>query len=762
MNKLSQLCIAILCLVCFQNCDSDDFDTRAIPNPQTQEDILRDEMFIAENFGALTTGNFFGTVEDQYGVKLTNVNITIGNTTSLTDRNGIFSIKNATVYEKFAYIKASKEGYIDGSRTVIPNGETNRVKIILFKKEIIASVNSGEFSTVSLPNGTKVNFTGGFVRQDGTTYNGQVDVVLHHIGQNPIQTFDQMPGSLFGQTEENQAVGLETYGMMSVNLFSPSGERININELNRATLEFPIMNDNAPDFIPLWYFDEERGYWKEEGQAVKFGNIYVGEVAHFTWWNIDIDFESVEFCFTLASGNTTNNAPYYVLIQPANSNAMVYAGLNTSYIQECAQIPINEEIRVSVFGGIDSEACNTALIHEEILGGFGSDTSVTIAFQEQFTTTSISGMATNCNGNPITNGYIYLNNTNTFSITNGMIDIDVLTCATIIENLDIQLYDLDTGQWTILENIQMDGNPIHIGNLSTCTDSGGVFNGDLILSSQSEVDNFSAIQFSSISGNLIIGDPNVNPDAATTTDITDISGLSSIQNISGRLEIKFNNNLQNLQGLEQITEVTNLIIRENTSITSLNGLNGLTSIQYLEISGNDQLSSISQLGNLSSLGNTRIINNPVLASLNGLENITSLGGIILGNNPMINGLQPLSNLTELVELHINNCHAITSLQGMEQITEIRYLFIYNNNGLTSLNGLQNLTNLLPTSLPSIVIGSRLTDVGSYVPSPNSNLSDFCALQNVFINGNGTSADVHIENNAYNPTPQDITAGNCSQ
>ena len=763
MRKLLKLIIALVCIISLQNCQNDDLDTRTVPNFQSQEDILRDEEFIAENFGALITSDFFGTVEDQYGVKLSNVNVTIGNTTVFTDRNGIFSIKDANVYEKFAYVKASKEGYINGSRTIIPNDGTNRLQIVMFKKEIVASVNSGEFSSVSLPNGTKVNFSGGFVRQDGTTYNGQVDVVLHHIGENAVQTLQQMPGSLFGQTEENEATGLETFGMMSINLFSPSGEQLNINEFNRATLEFPVVHSNAPDFVPLWYFDEERGYWKEEGQAVKFGNIYVAEVAHFTWWNVDLPFEPVEFCFTLTSGNTTNNSPYYVLIQPVDSNGAIYVGLNTSNVTECTQIPINEEIKVSVYGGIDSQACNASLIHEEILGGFGADASATITFQEQFTTTPVTGMATNCNGDPITNGYIYINNTNTFSITNGIIDIDVLTCATVIESLDIQLYDIDTQQWTILENVQMDGNPLNVGNLSTCTNSGGVFNGDLILSSQSEVDNFSAIQFTSINGNLIIGDPNANPTAASSTDITDISALSSIQSISGRLEIKFNDNLQSLQGLEQITEVTNLIIAENNALTSLNGLNGLTNIEYLGISNNDQLTSIAQLGNVSSLGTTRIANNPLLASLNGLENITSLGAIILRNNPLIGDLQPLSNLTELTELHIDNCDSITSLEGLEQITELLYFWIYNNDGLTSLNGLQNLVSMQPTFITSIAIGSRPDDCNDcFTPSPNNNLNDFCALQNLFTNGNGTSVEVRIENNAYNPTPQDIANGNCSQ
>ena len=43
--------------------------------------------------------------------------------------------------------------------------------------------------------------------------------------------------------------------------------------------------------MPLWYFDEQKGMWVEEGVATKQGNQYVGTVNHFTDWNCDIPSE---------------------------------------------------------------------------------------------------------------------------------------------------------------------------------------------------------------------------------------------------------------------------------------------------------------------------------------------------------------------------------------------------------------------------------------------------------------------------------------
>jgi len=57
-----------------------------------------------------------------------------------------------------------------------------------------------------------------------------------------------------------------------------------------ATVTFPIATatqSTAPATIPLWFFDETKGMWIEQGSATKTGNTYVGTVSHFTWWNCD-------------------------------------------------------------------------------------------------------------------------------------------------------------------------------------------------------------------------------------------------------------------------------------------------------------------------------------------------------------------------------------------------------------------------------------------------------------------------------------------
>ncbi|MFD0990194.1 hypothetical protein ACFQ1R_08805 [Mariniflexile jejuense] len=59
----------------------------------------------------------------------------------------------------FAFIKVAKESYIEGSRSIAPIlNETNNIQITLLKKNIIGAVNSRNASSISLPNGLKIEF----------------------------------------------------------------------------------------------------------------------------------------------------------------------------------------------------------------------------------------------------------------------------------------------------------------------------------------------------------------------------------------------------------------------------------------------------------------------------------------------------------------------------------------------------------------------------------------------------------------------------
>ncbi|WP_430409160.1 hypothetical protein [Kordia sp.] len=765
MKKTILLTLVLFLALLLQNCKNDDFTSEITTEPLSEAEI-RDDLFQSENFGNATTGNFIGSVSDTSGNKLANVFITVGAITTMTDRNGIFIINNADVFENFAYIKAKKDGYIDGSRVVIPKTSgVNNIKIVLFEKEITATISAGQASQVTMQNGGKVDFSGDFTNADGSAYTGQVEVVLNYIAPNSITTYTEMPGSLLAQNEANEARNLETYGMFAVNLFSPSGEELNIDANSPATLTFPVDDTQtsiAPETINLWYFDEAVGYWKEDGQAVKNGNAYTAEVTHFTWWNVDVPFNPIEFCFSLTETNNTAQTPYYALIRRNTNDQLLFSRIVTANDGiECGSIPQNEDVTVSIYGLAGT--CYGQLMHEQVFGGYATNTSVDISFTttNQISTTNITGIANDCNGNPITDGYIFIDEANMFSITDGTIDIGVQHCQNDV--IRVQIFDATSSQWLIAENIPLDGNTFNLGTISTCENTGGIYIGNLNLESQEDVDNFAQFGFSAIDGNVVIG---VNfPD---TTDITDLTSLQTLENIYGDVEIFYNENLQSLDGLHNITFIEGfLTIIHNDALTSLDGLAGLTSVRNLSFGNNEVLASIVGLSNLTTIENGLSVgSNNFLTSLAGLEGITSLHKLQIHYNNALSSITAMQNLISLDQLLIEGNNSLTTLAGLEQITALDIIRIEDNSALLNLNGLENLVYIEPNTASSqVYIGLKFNGANNPpAPAPNPNLTDLCALQNLFVNGNGTNPNIEIliENNGYNPTQQDIIDGNCSQ
>ncbi|WP_182011366.1 DUF5011 domain-containing protein [Vibrio sp. B1FLJ16] len=110
-----------------------------------------------------------------------------------------------------------------------------------------------------------------------------------------------MPGNFETLSTESGEVGLiESFGAVNVTFEDEAGKSYNLAEGQTATVRIPLASGSlsAPETIPLYYFDEATGYWVEEGSAalvtVNGVSYYVGTVTHFTTWNADRLYETVQ------------------------------------------------------------------------------------------------------------------------------------------------------------------------------------------------------------------------------------------------------------------------------------------------------------------------------------------------------------------------------------------------------------------------------------------------------------------------------------
>ncbi|WP_445722044.1 hypothetical protein [Flavobacterium sp.] len=438
---------------------------------ETNDDGYTDEQnqdsSINYDFGTTVSKDFMGEIVNENGNPIQSATVTIGNTTAQTDINGIFIINGASVKSKFAYITVTKSGFLDGSRSVIPTSGLNKVKIMLLDATVVGTVNSGTAGSVNLPNGTKVAFGGDFKKQDGSAYSGTVSVIMHHLDPADADVEAKMPGMLLASDVNGQAKVLETFGMMNVELRGSGGEKLQL--ANDATIEMPITTGqiaSSPSSIPLWHFDDTKGYWVEEGAATKVGNKYVGTVSHFSWWNCDAQFPTVNLCLTIVNPNNQPISNVQVELAP-NNQTYPRSGTSDSSGEICGLIPANQTITMNI-----KDNCGN-IIQTSQIGPFSSNTvlptiTLTTGMVAQ---TTVQGTLTDCNNTNVTNGYVILNygNQNLYSnVTNGSFSFNTLVCSGN-DDFTLEGFDYDSVQTTGEISYTFTTPVTNIGTLVACT-----------------------------------------------------------------------------------------------------------------------------------------------------------------------------------------------------------------------------------------------------------------------------------------------------
>ncbi len=417
-----------------------------------------------------------GRVLDQNGTPITDASVELNGFTAATNSLGLFNFDDMELNGAGTNITVRKLGYFNAFRTFIPNIPTiSSVTIYMIERPSSGSFQSNVGGTISVNGGGSVTFLpNSIITASGAPYTGEVVVSAFWIDPTDVNGLSVMPGDLRGFSLEGDRVQLATYGMMVVELESPTGEPLNIGNGMTATLTFPVSSSllgSAPAVIPLWSFNETTGYWEEEGTADIVGNNYVAEVSHFTWYStcgFDIPI-NVEVTVKNSNGdpvagaNLNFNDPFSLYQGFGDTNNR---GIAFAYIQSGKELSLSAS-HPSV------SSCQVGGYYTETVGPFEEffgweRIMITLDPPIDVTkTVNITGNFFNCDGNLVTNG-VLLVDYQTFPINpDGTIDISINSCK---EELEISVYDFiaqteaQLGFYQIPNNL----NEISIADISIC------------------------------------------------------------------------------------------------------------------------------------------------------------------------------------------------------------------------------------------------------------------------------------------------------
>ncbi|MEO6404356.1 MAG: hypothetical protein ABIY51_01255 [Ferruginibacter sp.] len=427
------------------------------------------------DFSTKVNSSVSGFVTDGNDAAVLGASVKIGTSTTSTDKYGFFEIKNVDVVKTAAVVTVSKNGYFKGIKTFIAeNNKAAFFRIKLMLKTNVGTINSTTGGNVTLSNGLIVALPSAAVVNAATNvaYSGSMNVAARWIDPVSADLNSTMPGDLRGITTDGSLKTLTTYGMVAVELTGTSGELLQIAPGKKATITMPIPASilaNAPGTIPLWSFDEPKGLWIEEGEAIKTGSSYVGEVSHFSFWNCDVPANYVQFNCTIKdiAGNPIANV--VVKLSQVNNLANTRSGITDSSGYVGGAVPANTQLLLQVFSSYN---CSNLIYSQTFI-----TTTVNISLgiinipATSIRIATVSGTATNCTNNPVTNGYIILykdNNYFRYHVSNtGTFSFTTILCNNTA-NASFIAEDINSMQQSTSLNYTLNTGTNVIGNLQAC------------------------------------------------------------------------------------------------------------------------------------------------------------------------------------------------------------------------------------------------------------------------------------------------------
>ena len=347
----------------------------------------------------------FVEVTDAAGLPVAGATLRIDGAQFTTDEGGLAHLEDVNMHPA-TYLVAEKSGYFHGSRRFYPTaGNTHYVRIKLLSDYSIGSVDASSGGTVSAGGGLSITFPANAVaRMDGSAYSGEVQVSAQPITADDPDLSDKMPGDLVGVTDEGVMGALASMGMVAVELRSETGELLNVKEGSAVELRLDVPAEflgKAPATIPMWYFDEVRGVWNEDGRATLQGGQYVAEVEHFTYWNYDAWFPITKWgaTFLYEDGSPAAQVSVCITILELQTSKCALTDEN-GFV--CGMVASDEPLLLEV-----KDPCGNVVFSENI-GPF-SDTTMTGPYtipEANVNTTEISGSVEDCDGNAVSNGFV--------------------------------------------------------------------------------------------------------------------------------------------------------------------------------------------------------------------------------------------------------------------------------------------------------------------------------------------------------------------
>jgi Carboxypeptidase regulatory-like domain len=260
---------------------------------------------------ATTYGSVSGIVDGGFSKSaISNATITVGTLSTTSNEQGYFSLANVPTGQRVVNI--AQAGYLSVQRVVqVVDGENVHLPDIFlpFAEEFVIDGEAGGSASTADGDGTVTFGPDAFVDAAGDPYTGEVNLEVTTVMPGDGEFYEAFPGDFEGIREDGTTTQFVSFGFMGVNMYN-ADKSAEVRLANGATAALSLRADDSKmvvDEIPMWWFDETAGVWREEGVAEYVDGSFVADVSHFTTWNWDLPISDV--CTIEGTVLNTNEQP---------------------------------------------------------------------------------------------------------------------------------------------------------------------------------------------------------------------------------------------------------------------------------------------------------------------------------------------------------------------------------------------------------------------------------------------------------------------
>ncbi|WP_354625746.1 hypothetical protein [Psychromonas sp. MME2] len=234
---------------------------------------------------------------------------------SVSQSNGEYSLRYLDTLTDLrnVVISADAPAYSEASIRIVPSEIVHPNNLYLPPIHSVATFNATEGTVVQFEAASISVSENSFVDENGNLASGVITSELFII--DPTLDIDLMPGEMVTASADNptQLIPIESFGAISATFTNEDGKILQLKEGKTAEIHIPVSGLNPPNIIPLYYYDDVNGIWVEEGATLVndvTGNYYLGNVSHFTTWNADRIYDTVNIlgCVEDIDGTRIANA----------------------------------------------------------------------------------------------------------------------------------------------------------------------------------------------------------------------------------------------------------------------------------------------------------------------------------------------------------------------------------------------------------------------------------------------------------------------